>query len=181
MKHPNATRLRARSHPGSEAPAYPDVVERMLHFDSFSMAVEIGLYNAVLLCLLGLLFSQLAVQGAQMRIDLIAVEIRRSRDSPANTGLTIPLPGTISMHSAALEIVRSFEYQLAHIHHNTSTPTLFWLFPLGLASKVLRKDQAMKAWIQQMLGRSEVTREYGRGDNAFGFGFYELPDVQGQG
>lgn len=151
----------------------------LLQYSAFSEAVEISLYNAVLLCLLGLLYSELTVQEAETQINKIAMNAWTAPNSIPNTALRLPFPGLVSLRSAAIEIVGSFAYQLAHISHSEGTPALFWLFPLGLASKVLRRDPVMSEWIQQMLDTSEVTRGYGRGDNAFGFGFYELPDVAG--
>ena len=117
----------------------------------------------------------------QTAINKIVVDAWMAPNSISATALQLPLDGVISMRAAAIEIVRSFEYQLLHVNQSEYTPALFWLFPLGLASKVLRRDPVMTQWIQQMLDMSEVTRGYGRDDNAFGFGFYELPGVVGGG
>jgi hypothetical protein len=175
--HPSAATEEARAQNGTEATLCPAQAKSLLEFSSFTMAVEISLYNAVLLCLLGLLYYELTVEQAQVEIDKVAVDAQVPKNGRAAATLVLPLPGLISMHAAAVEVVRSFEYQLAHIGQDEGTPTLFWLFPLGLASKVLRRDLGATLWIQQMLDTSEITRGYGRGNNAFGFGFYELPDV----
>jgi hypothetical protein len=175
--HSNVATEEARAQYETEAALYPAEAKNLLEFSSFTMAVEISLYNAVLLCLLGLLYSELTVEQAQREIDKVAVEAQVPRNCYAAAALTVPLPGLISMRAAAVEVVRSFEYQLAHVGRDEGTRTLFWLFPLGLASKVLRRDLGATLWIQEMLDTSEITRGYGRGNNAFGFGFYELPDV----
>ena len=140
-----------------------------------------SLYNAVLLCLLGLLCSELPMRDAQAEIQMVAVKNQQANQLDLDSALGLPLPGLLSMRAAAIEIVRSFEFQLKHVQENNGAPALFWLFPLGLASKVLRAHADMTLWIQQMVDMSEVTRGYGRGDNAFGFGFYELPDVDETG
>ena len=175
--HPNAAMEKTRGNYESQGILYPAEARNLLKFSSFTMAVEISLYNAVLLCLLGLLYSELTVEQAQTEINKAAVEAQTPRNCYAASALELPLPGLISMRAAAVEVIRSFEYQLSHIGRDEGTPTLFWLFPLGLASKVLRRDPGATLWIQRMLDTSEITRGYGRGNNAFGFGFYELPDV----
>ena len=177
VEHPSAAKELIRVGEGPKRLYIPPEAGNTLQYSAFSEAVEISLYNAVLLCLLGLLYSELTIEEARIKINKIAVDGWAAPNSISATVLRLPFPAIISMRAAAVEIVRSFEYQLAHISQSEDTPALFWLFPLGLASKVLRRDSAMTHWIQQMLDTSEVTSGYGRGDNAFGFGFYELPDV----
>lgn len=164
---------RERRLPGMVSP--PTVAKNLLVFSSFTAAVEIALYNAVLLCLLGLLFSELPPQQAQTHI---ASAIRDTDPAwLAQTNPALNLPRTpLYLRAAAIEIVRAFEHQLRHAR-STQESALFWLFPFGLAAKVLQDDVDMWTWIQQMLDESEVTRGYGRGDNAFGFGMYNLPKV----
>lgn len=172
--HPSAAKNVSSS---SRRSSPSNTTKCFLQYSSFETAVEIALYNAALLCLLDVLYSELAPAEAQRQIDNVAINARTRSNSVLNSALTPPLAEMVSMQLAAAEIVRSFEYQLAHIRGNESIPALFWLFPLGLASKVLRRDAEWTQWIQKMLDTSEVTRGYGRGDNSFGFGFYELPDV----
>ena len=177
VEHPSAAKELTRIGYGAKGLYIPPEAGNSLQYTAFSEAVEISLYNAVLLCLLGLLYSELTIKEARIEINKIAVDGWTAPNSLSATVLRLPFPAIISMHAAAIEIVRSFEYQLAHIGQSEDTPALFWLFPLGLASKVLRRDSVMSQRIQHMLDTSEVTCGYGRGDNAFGFGFYELPDV----
>jgi hypothetical protein len=155
----------------------PPEASRQLQFSSFTTAVEIALYNAVLLCYLGLFYSEMTVCETQSLIQRAATPSPQSSAPWTNPPLALPSLTAISLRIAAVEIVRSFEYQLLHIQQCPDTPALFWLFPLGLASKILSEDRSMSHWIQTMLDTSMVTRGYGRGDNAFGFGFYELPKV----
>lgn len=155
----------------------PKEVERLLTFMSFGDGVEIALYDAVLLCLQGLLYSELDGNIALQEIQRVALETRVHHRVSSDSGLVQPDVSKISLRATAIEIVRTFEYELLHIHQSEGVPTLFWLFPLGLAGKILQDDAHMTRWIQALLDTSEVTRGYGRGDNAFGFGFYELPKV----
>jgi hypothetical protein len=159
----------------------PAEATNSLHYCSFVCAVEISLYNAVLLCLLGLLYSELSMQDARAEINKFAAKNDQAKQLGPESALALPIPGLLSMRTAAVEIARSFEFQLKHVQESNGAPALFWLFPLGLASKVLRADADMTMWIQQMVDMSEVTRGYGRGDNAFGFGFYDLPNVDESG
>ena len=158
-------------------PTLPPATRHFLRFSCFRTAVEIALYNAVLLCYLGLLHTEMAPVQARALVQHLSISLNRGADAWSNGALVHPAHCPISLQAAATEIVRSFEYQLAHVQHSPDTPALFWLFPLGLASKVLEDDLAMNRWIQAMLDTSAVTRGYGRGKNAFGFGFYQLPKV----
>ncbi|KAK5554430.1 hypothetical protein LTR46_007628 [Exophiala xenobiotica] len=172
----------------------PRRIRKTLIFSSFTKAIEISLYNAVLLCLLGLLWS------LQPPIDEDEDSNDDDEDSPSSssplqellsqtttsTSTPLHLPGTVdSLIEPAFEICRAFEFQLLNVK-NTSTSTstaLFWLFPLGLASKVL-KDNATRdymAWIKDMLDSSQITRGYGttggQNTNTAGFGFYKFPQI----
>ena len=80
------------------------------------------------------------------------------------------------VYQPADEICRAFEYQLLNVRH-CSDSALFWLFPLGLASKVLEDDLEYMRWIKGMLDTSKVVRGYGTGNNSYGFGSYTFPQV----
>ncbi|KAK7894437.1 hypothetical protein LTR67_006198 [Exophiala xenobiotica] len=134
----------------------PRRIRNTLIFSSFSKAMEISLYNAVLLCLLGLLWS---LQTPIDEDDDDDDEDSPSSSSPlqellsqtTSTSTPLHLPGTVdSLIEPAIEICRAFEFQLLNVK-NTSTSTstaLFWLFPLGLASKVL-EDNARICWTRR--------------------------------
>jgi len=140
-------------------------IRSFLVFNSCSQATEVSLYNAVLLCLLGLLWT------LKPPDDL--------PPSPVPLPTTpLALPGDIeSLTQPAIEICRAFEYQLSHVKSSRDS-ALFWLFPLGLASRVLEDDTSMMLWIKTMLETSQVTRGYGTGGNAYGFGFYKFPKIR---
>lgn len=140
-------------------------IRSFLVFNSCSQATELSLYNAVLLCLLGLLWT------LKPPDDL--------PPSPVPVPTTpVALPGDVeSLTQPAIEICRAFEYQLIHVK-NSRDSALFWLFPLGLASRVLEDDTNMMLWMKTMLETSQVTRGYGTGGNAYGFGFYRFPKIR---
>ena len=179
--HPSAAREEHRPdvHVNSTT-APPRVVERILVFSSFAFAVVIALYDAVLLCLLGLLYTELDASDAREHIQRVSLNAQWEFSIGSDSSLTLPHFGTISLIATAIEIARIFEYELLHVRECGNSAALFWLFPLGLAGKVLQNNAPMTRWIQTLLDTSEVTRGYGRGDNAFGFGFYELPKVYEQ-
>jgi hypothetical protein len=132
---------------------------KVLWFRTFTQATEIQLYNAVLLCTLGLLW-QFEPQGQTEPIVLSSYPLR--------------MPGQYnSLHGPAEEICRAFEYQLLNVN-NTRESALFWLLPLGIAHKVLQEDPRYSCWIQSMLDMSKLTRGYGSGTNEFAFGHYEF-------
>ncbi|ETN40746.1 uncharacterized protein HMPREF1541_05026 [Cyphellophora europaea CBS 101466] len=135
---------------------------KVLWFRNFTQATEILLYNAVLLCLLGALWQ----------FDPPAeVEV------PAPTNSILKRPDEIfSLLEPAEEICRGFEYQLLNID-NSQDSTLFWLLPLGVASKVLEAEPEYGRWIQSMLDTSRVTRGYGSGMSEFAFGHYQFPHI----
>lgn len=140
-------------------------IRSVLVFSSFSQATELSLYNAILLCLLGLLWT-------------LKPPDDRTPSPPTMPATPLLLPGDVeSLTQPAVEICRAFEYQLMHVK-NSRDSALFWLFPLGLASRVLEDDTDMMLWIKTMLETSQVTRGYGTGGNAYGFGFYKFPKIR---
>ncbi|KIX09868.1 uncharacterized protein Z518_00949 [Rhinocladiella mackenziei CBS 650.93] len=151
--------------PSDQFPLSPSrVVRKVLMFSSFSKAAEIALYNATLLCLLGLLWTMKSPE----------------EDSPSPITLSqtpLFLPGELrSLTEPAIEISRAFEFQLANVKRSRDS-ALFWLFPLGLASRVLEDNPDYITWIKSMLDSSQVTRGYGTGGNTYGFGFYKFPKI----
>ena len=80
------------------------------------------------------------------------------------------LPGDFSsLYEPAQEICRVFEFQLLNVSHCRES-ALFWLFPLGLASKVLEEDdQDWTRWIKEMLDTSKITKGYGTGNNQYAY------------
>ncbi|KAL6243690.1 hypothetical protein RBB50_009123 [Rhinocladiella similis] len=144
----------------------PRPIRKTLIFSTFSRAIDISLYNAVLLCLLGLLWSLKPVDEEEP-------------SSPVELSQTpLTLPGNVdSLIEPAVEICRAFEFQLLNVKSSKDS-ALFWLFPLGLASKVLEDKMEYLAWIKNMLDSSQITRGYGTGQNTTGFGFYKFPRIK---
>ena len=140
-------------------------IRKVLLFSSFSKATELCLYNAILLFLLGLLWTLRPPANSSPE------PIRLSQSC-------LYMPGDVdSLVEPAIEICRSFEFQLLSVKENRAC-ALFWLFPLGLASKALEENTEYLAWIRGMLDASQVTRGYGTGGNTYGFGFYRFPKIK---
>jgi hypothetical protein len=140
-------------------------IRKVLQFSSFSKATELCLYNAILLFLLGLLWNLKPVSPDPSE------SLRPSQSS-------LYMPGNVdSLTEPAVEICRAFEYQLLNVKQCRDS-ALFWLFPLGMASKALEEDFEYLAWIKSMLDVSQITKGYGTGGNTYGFGFYKFPKVR---
>ena len=151
--------------PGDQILTQHRPIRKVLVFSSFSKATELCLYNAILLFLLGLLWTLKPPACDSPE------PIRLSRSS-------LYMPGDIdSLVEPTIEICRSFEYQLLNVKQSRDC-ALFWLFPLGLASKALEERSEYLTWIGGMLDASQVTRGYGTGGNTYGFGFYWLPKIK---
>lgn len=157
----------------------PRPVRKVLCFSSFVKATELALYNAVVLCLLGLLWTfkppdyehEPEHQHQPLPTSPIP-QVPQQHHAPL-----IPPGEANSLLDPAIEICRAFEFQLLNATRQSNESALFWLFPLGLASKVLEDHVDYMAWIKGMLDVSQVTRGYGTGSNTFGFGFYKLPRI----
>lgn len=151
----------------------PRPIRNTLILSTFSKAIEISLYNAVLLCLLGLLWSLNPIDGDEYSPSPMELS------SQSRTQTPLHLPGEVdSLIKPAIEICRAFEFQLLNVKNSRDT-ALFWLFPLGLASKVLEDNAEYMAWIKDMLDSSQITRGYGtKGQNTAGFGFYKFPQIK---
>lgn len=136
--------------------------EKVLWFRTFTQATEILLYNAVLLCLLGMLWQ---------------FEPPPDSESQSTTSVPLILPcEVVNLIEPAEEICRGFEYQLLNVQ-NSRESALFWLLPLGVAAKVLEGEPKYGRWIQAMLDTSRVTRGYGTGMSEFAFGHYHFPHI----
>ena len=140
-------------------------IRKVLLFSSFSKATELCLYNAILLFLLGVLWTLRPPASDSPE------PIRLSQSS-------LYMPGDAdSLVEPAVEICRAFEFQLLSVKQSQDS-ALFWLFPLGMASKALEDSSEYLAWIKGMLDMSQVTRGYGTSGNTHGFGFYKFPKVR---
>jgi hypothetical protein len=155
----------------------PDEARRFLCYTSFARSVEHSLYNAVLICLIGLLHAVLppscawsSVRGASSHTTYNTILACESA-----TGPTILSPDSFfDLRDISIEITRAFEYQLLHMWHRESA--LYWLFPLGLASQILGDEPSWLEWIGRLRAASQQSRGYGRkAGAASGFAFFPLP------
>lgn len=162
-KNPNAAWELAPSEvPTSRVVSKVRLFEKVLWFRTFTHATELLLYNAVLLCLLGLLWQ---------------LEPPPDPESQGPTSVPLVLPcEVVNLIEPAEEICRGFEYQLLNVE-NSRESALFWLLPLGIAAKVLEREPKYGRWIQAMLDTSKVTRGYGTGMSEFAFGHYQFPHI----
>jgi len=138
------------------------VFKDALWFRNFGQSTEILLFNAVLICILGVL--------SHVSEEIYIVE------SPLYTQPRVHVPYRwTSAHRAAVEICRAFEYQLCNIRGSCGT-AYFWLLPLGLASKVLRRNTLYKSWIDEMLAVSKSLRSHGAETSEFAFQYWSFLD-----
>lgn len=160
--HANVTcELDTNAFPASRSLSTYRPFQTVLVYSSFTRATEISLYNAVLICLLGVLWSFKPPAAKQ----------------PAFCHSILTLPHEVtSLRDPAIEICRTFEFQLAMVKQSHES-TLFWLLPLGLASRILEDDIRISSWIKDMLDSSRVTRGYGTGASTYGFGNYKFPKI----
>ncbi|EXJ53397.1 uncharacterized protein A1O5_13386 [Cladophialophora psammophila CBS 110553] len=153
----------------------PRPVRKVLVFSSFTKATELSLYNAILVFLLGLLWT---LKPPDNDSPSPARQSQSQSQSQSHSSSALFLPGDVdSLVEPAIEICRAFEFQLLAVK-SCRDSALFWLFPLGLASKALEDKIDYLAWIKSMLDASQVTRGYGTGANTYGFGFYRLPKIR---
>jgi hypothetical protein len=148
------------------------VIQPYLNFKIHEQAAEIQLYNVILLFLLGL-FSGLA--GPEVPpFDLLyetAVVAAKASNYPISTpgpgtstlvqGTTTPLDlphDDITCRTAAVEIIRAFEFQMTDL--NSTTSSLYFIFPLGTAYEVLKEDPEYRAWMRTLLDAAPVTNKY---------------------
>lgn len=138
--------------------AYHDV----LWFESFTQSTEVLLYNAVLICTLGML-AHISPKQYSCQSPLASI-------SP----LHLPYHQT-SLTSAAVEICRAFEYQLINVSGSREA-SYFWLLPLGVAGKILQNNVLYKPWVDEMLEASKNLRSHGNQTSEFAFGYWSFLD-----
>lgn len=132
---------------------------KMLWFRRHTQATEIQLYNAALLCTLGLLWQ---------------FEHRDKTGSVLPPDYPLRMPNQyVSLQEPAEEICRIFEYQTLNATSYRES-ALFWLLPIGVAHKVLGTNPRYEFWIQSMLDASQTTRGYGSRTKEFAFGNYDF-------
>ncbi|CAG9956964.1 unnamed protein product [Clonostachys rosea f. rosea IK726] len=148
-----------------------------LHFETFSAAVELMIYNATLMWLLALLWKMDPMHAAG-HIENCAKAAAMFHAGCATTTHDFYRPlrrpgGAITVRDPALEICRAFEWITQH-HHQNHEPVFLYLFPMGMAMSVLYGNPADEAWIKGMLNRSPITASYiqSQDGSAASFGWY---------
>lgn len=157
------------------APSKPRVFPRRLHFRSHEQAAEILLYNATHMWLIGLLLR--LDPGNVSIITTTAATAAHDAgfpDSFPRGALRLP-DDNLSLRDPAVEIVRTFEFQMTDPEKNIDS-SLFFLFPMGIAWTVLEQDAGYRRWIRELLDQSEITKGYAIGRNVW-FGHYYMPKV----
>lgn len=149
---------------------YPSGADKMLCYTNFTRAIESSLYNAVVMLLVDTLrdrrIPRLFAERVQRSLHEHCLYASKASNTPnapnAPKNAILTISSIWNTHRLAKEIIRSFEYQLQHIgacHEST----LFWLFPLALATQFLKHDEAWSRWAREMLRRSRNT--YGEPDS----------------
>lgn len=151
-------------------------VGRRLCFATLSQAVEIMIYNSVLIWILGLLWKLDPLNVHSTVLDAAG----NAQDPSSHRYITLsPLhrPGeTFKLREVAVEICMAFDFQVRNIKDN-AVSSLFFLMPIGLAWSVLEHDEHWKSVIIEGLATSHVTRGYQTEQNVFGFGSYAVPKL----
>jgi hypothetical protein len=161
-QNPNAVReVRPSELPPNMAVCGFRVFPKILWFTTFTQSSEILLYNAALICTLGLLahFSPSPPLLCSF---------------PSTTPLRLSGQHA-SISDAAVEIYRAFEYQLLSVSSSREA-AFFWLLPLGVASKVLQPEARYRRWAEEMLGMAAKLRSHGSGTSEFAFGYWNFLD-----
>lgn len=144
---------------------------RIVFFD-FERAVDISLYNAVQMWLIGFLWRIVPPHAPMMIADAAITALANTKVSPDSYLTPLALPGHVcTLREVAIEIVRVFDYQSHNAARNPNS-ALFYVLPIGLAYSVLESETAYREWIRSILDMSIVTRGYAIGQNVMGFGFY---------
>nr|OQO16164.1 hypothetical protein B0A51_16293 [Rachicladosporium sp. CCFEE 5018] len=156
-----------RDVPRTKPPAFtrrelPPEAESLLVYESFERSAEFSLHSAILICLLSLSKSIVVP-------DLASWEVREARwhemliSDNWNPLPDVPTIGRgLGLRAVAIQIVRTFEYQLQHIQHHQER-ALFWLFPWGLAGLILIEEPLWMSTIEDLRRASQGDRGYGQG------------------
>lgn len=151
-------------------------VGRAIRFATLPQAVEIMIYNSVLIWILGLLWKldPLNVHSAILDAAGNAKDLSSCRYSTLGP---LHLPGeAFQLREIAVEICMAFDFQIRNIKDN-AVSSLFFLMPIGLAWSVLEHEEEWTSVISEGLASSYVTRGYQTGQNVFGFGSYAIPNL----
>lgn len=114
----------------------------VLQFSSLIHAIEINLYNAILLLLFKIGFQ---IFGPSFKPLYFSLQIPTDIDYHPH----IPPSATLNVQIVAIEICKSVEY---YLHEDRRTGgALFLLFPLRLAWQTFEQSSAEATWIQGVM------------------------------
>lgn len=149
-------------------------VGRAVRFATLAQAVEIMIYNSVLIWILALLWKL-----DPLHTPAAVSEAASNTQDPWTRHPAGPLhlPGEAAqLRDIAVEICMAFDFQIRNIK-DQAVSSLFFLMPIGLAWSVLEREEAWTTVISDGLASSFVTHGYQTGRNVFGFGSYAVPQL----
>ncbi len=175
----------------------PDLPSGHLHFDSAVRAADIALYNSLLMWFVVILWNiglsgedVLAVVldcGEKARLGLLTPfkrsEVFKEEFQVDEWAFFQPLlrpATTIGLRDLAIEICRVFEWQSLNHHLATRSPQAIYLymFPLGMAMKVLEAEDPLQDWITEMVKTDPITVAYASGRHtSLGFSHFVTPGM----
>ena len=145
-----------------------------IQFATLPQAIEIMIYNSVLIWILGLLWKLNPINI----LSSVSTAATHAHTNQLITAIS-PLrrPGeAIQLRDIAIEICRAFDFQIRNIR-GKSVSSLFFLMPIGLAWSVLEHENDWITFIHDALTSSSVTSGFQTGHNVFEFGSYAVPKI----
>lgn len=176
----------------------PDFLSGHLQFDSAARAADIGLYDSLLMWLMVLLWNtglsgkEIAaiVSDCDQRAFLNAFSSPGTSKNTCKTEVPVDDPAffepllrpasTIGLRDLAVEICRVFEWQSRnhHLATKSSEAIYVYMFPLGMAMKVLQADDPLQDWITEMVKTDPITVAYASGRHtSLGFSNFVTPGM----
>lgn len=176
----------------------PDFLSGYLQFDSAARAADIGLYDSLLMWLMVLLWNtglsgkEIAaiVSDCDQRAFLNAFSSPGTSKNTCKTEVPVDDPAffepllrpasTIGLRDLAVEICRVFEWQSRnhHLATKSSEAIYVYMFPLGMAMKVLQADDPLQDWITEMVKTDPITVAYASGRHtSLGFSNFVTPGM----
>lgn len=181
----------------------PDFPSGYLQFDSAARAADIAFYDSLLMWFIVLLWN-IGLSGK----DIMAIvsdcgqkaysnalasfgsatnntgtdttEAPFVDDDPTSFGSLLRPAGTIGLRDLAIEICRVFEWQSLnhHLATKSSEAIYLYMFPLGMAMKVLQAEDPLQEWITEMVKTDPITIAYASGRHtSIGFSNFVTPEM----
>jgi hypothetical protein len=128
-----------------------------LEYVSYTQVNDVGLYNAIQLWLLRLLWDLGGAESVEAKALFERMEKAGVAFHDAGHRSPLLLPGQgRSLEEVAIEICRSFEYQFIGFNGSRDS-VLAWLLPIGLAYQLLVNDETeaeLGEWVTKLLNRA---------------------------